>query len=93
MQQQELIRAHCSGGRISVSADAAGNKRVTIRVIGSGERIFMANAITEVRLGLGFWYFVGFFRTLTFNVPGAAPIRLRNLRKSKAKAIKSLLGF
>lgn len=92
-QPIELIQANCSGGRITVTQDPAGTKKVTIRLPGVGERTIMASAITEIRIGLGLWYFVGFMRNLTLNIMGAAPLKLNNMSKSKALRVKALLGF
>lgn len=84
----DLITANTSKGKLIVTENA-----VNIRLAGS-ERTISRSAITEVRISLGAWLVFGFLRNLTLVVTGEPrPIVLGNMSKSKAKAVKSILGF
>jgi len=84
----ELIAAQTSKGKLIVTETT-----VNIRLAGS-ERTIMRSAINEVRISLGGWYGIGFMRVLTLIVAGEPrPIVLANMSKSKALAVKSILGF
>lgn len=78
-----MIQAQSSLGRVTVT-----ERGLSIHMPGS-DRSINRERISEVRIGLGF----AFLRTLTIVVPGERPIVLRNMRKSKAYAIKQALGF
>lgn len=83
-----MISAHSSLGKITVTERA-----INIHQAGSDRSINRA-AINEVSIKLGAWYIFGFLRTLTLVVEGERhPIVLKNMRKSKAYAIKQALGF
>jgi len=83
----ELIRAHCSAGRISVT-----ETHLVIRLAGVSERSIARTAITGVSIGLSAWYGIGFFRSLSFFIQGQSrPIKVGGMRKSKAQQIKALL--
>lgn len=85
----DLFKTRSSQGVITVTETL-----VKIRLPGVGERSIARSAITDVSISLGFFYFAGFFRNLTIHAQGdVKPIRLTNMRKSKALEMKELLGF
>lgn len=84
----ELIRANTSKGTLIVTEN-----NVIIRLAGN-ERSIARGAISEVRIGLGMFVFVGFLRVLTLTVVGERrSIVLANMKKAKALQVKSILGF
>lgn len=89
---QELTKAQSSKGSVAV-IQRDNTRLLVIKLVGS-ERVIAQSSISEIRIGLGLWYFFGFLRVLKIYVVGdLRPLVLANMRKSKAKQIKELLGF
>jgi len=85
----DMFTASTSKGKLTITENA-----IRLKIPGSSERTILRSAITEVRIGLGVWYFVGFMRNLTLIVVGEkTPLVLGNMRKSKALEARRLLGF
>jgi hypothetical protein len=85
---QILLQATTSLGTLTITPGL-----VSIRLAGQETAIQRSN-IVGVQVSLGMWYFVGFLRVLRIYVNGQnRPVTLKNMRKSKAMAAKSLLGF
>lgn len=82
------ITAKCSQGTITLTPTHLKVK------LGYNERIIQRSAITEVSMSLGLFVYYGFLRSLTIYAAGqSVPLKLKNMRKSKALAIKRELGF
>lgn len=85
----DLFTARTSQGRLTITENA-----IRLKIPGSSERTILRSAITEVRITLGIWYFVGFTRNLVLIIVGERrPLVLGGMSKSKAQEARRILGF